>query len=80
MTELSDGMQPFREGSLKHPDSIRFYRDERHEWRWRREAANGEIIAVSGEGYLSLQHCIKMAVSVNGWPVCYLRAPSPTPE
>jgi uncharacterized protein YegP (UPF0339 family) len=30
---------------------VEVYRDVGGEWRWRRIAGNGEIVAVSGEGY-----------------------------
>ena len=33
------------------------YRDRRGQWRWRFVAANGRIIADSGEGYNSLAAC-----------------------
>jgi uncharacterized protein YegP (UPF0339 family) len=33
------------------------YKDARGEWRWRLKAANGKIIADSGEGYKSKQAC-----------------------
>ena len=46
-------------------DVIRIYRDNKSEWRWRRRAANGEIIAVSGEGYKSYTNCVKMAREIN---------------
>jgi uncharacterized protein YegP (UPF0339 family) len=32
-------------------DRVEVYRDDAGEWRWRKVAANGEIIATSGEGY-----------------------------
>jgi len=32
------------------------YRDRRKEWRWRLKAANGRIIADSGEGYSRREH------------------------
>ena len=31
--------------------SLKVYRDERREWRWRLLATNNRIIADSGEGY-----------------------------
>ncbi|HKL29463.1 MAG TPA: HVO_2922 family protein [Natrialbaceae archaeon] len=39
------------------PNEPRFevYRDNANEWRWRLVAANGHIIAASGEGYRSKQ-------------------------
>lgn len=30
-----------------------YYKDKREEWRWRLKAANGQTIAVSGEGYVN---------------------------
>jgi uncharacterized protein len=33
------------------------YPDSSGQWRWRLKAGNGQIIAVSGEGYLNLQDC-----------------------
>jgi len=36
------------------------------QWRWRRQAANGEIIAVPGEGYANKDHAFAMALSING--------------
>jgi uncharacterized protein YegP (UPF0339 family) len=30
---------------------LEIYRDGRREWRWRLRAANGRIVADSGEGY-----------------------------
>ncbi len=32
-------------------DKIEIFQDKAGEWRWHRQAANGEIIASSGEGY-----------------------------
>lgn len=34
-------------------------------WRWRRQAANGEIIATSGEAYVDRGHALEMADRVN---------------
>ncbi len=33
------------------------YQDARGEWRWRFRAANGEIVAVSSEGYVNRGDC-----------------------
>lgn len=46
-------------------DKVTVYKDENEEWRWRRRAANGEIIATSGEGYVDMTHAIDMAIRVN---------------
>ncbi|MFD2256737.1 DUF1508 domain-containing protein [Luteolibacter algae] len=34
-----------------------FYLDQKHEWRWRRTAANGEIVGASSEGYQNKADC-----------------------
>jgi uncharacterized protein YegP (UPF0339 family) len=41
------------------------YRDKSGEWRWRRTAANGELVATSGEGYVNKKHCVDIASRVN---------------
>ena len=35
-----------------------YYRDHKGEWRWRLVAANGRIIADSGEGYSNEADCL----------------------
>lgn len=35
-----------------------YYEDQKGEWRWRLVAANGRIIAGSGEGYKNEQDCL----------------------
>ena len=35
-----------------------YYKDSKGEWRWRLKAANGRIIADSGEGYKSEHECL----------------------
>lgn len=35
------------------------YQDSKDEWRWRLRAANGEIIAVSSEGYVGKSSCTR---------------------
>lgn len=47
-------------------DILEFYKDKRGEWRWRRIASNGNIIADSGEGYKDLLDCQHMGFRVNG--------------
>lgn len=39
------------------------YRDEGGEYRWRRLADNGNIIADSGEGYVNKRDCLEMAAA-----------------
>ena len=34
-----------------------YYKDKKGEWRWRLVAANGRILADSGEGYKSEKEC-----------------------
>jgi uncharacterized protein YegP (UPF0339 family) len=36
------------------------YKDEDDKWRWRTVAANGNIVADSGEGYENKQDCLDM--------------------
>ncbi len=35
-----------------------YFKDSKGEWRWHLKAANGRIIADSGEGYKSEQECL----------------------
>ena len=35
-----------------------YYKDAKDEWRWRLKAANGRIIADSGEGYTTEHECL----------------------
>lgn len=35
-----------------------YFKDTRGEWRWRFKAANGEIVAVSSEGYTRKESCL----------------------
>jgi uncharacterized protein YegP (UPF0339 family) len=37
------------------------YEDNAGEWRWRRTAANGEIVGASSEGYVNKSDCIANA-------------------
>jgi uncharacterized protein YegP (UPF0339 family) len=52
------------DGPREH-DVVEVYRDAKGEWRWRRQAANGEMIAASGEGYESKSYAVEIARSVN---------------
>ena len=36
-----------------------YYQDANGEWRWRLKAANGRILADSGEGYKNLSDCLE---------------------
>jgi len=38
-------------------DHVELYRDDAGEWRWRRVAPNGEVVADSAEGYTRLEDC-----------------------
>jgi len=42
------------------------YKDAKKEWRWRLKAANGKIIADSGEGYTSKQGCRNALALIKG--------------
>lgn len=42
------------------------YRDTAQEWRWKLKAANGQIIADSGEGYKRKSDCLEMIVKIIG--------------
>jgi uncharacterized protein YegP (UPF0339 family) len=46
--------QPRKNSSMKYV----IYRDGMAQWRWRLVAANGKIIANSGEAYFNKQDCI----------------------
>ena len=46
-------------------DKVTVYQDDADEWRWRRTAGNGEIIADSGEGYVDKARALEMARRVN---------------
>ena len=42
------------------------YRDRSSQWRWRLKAANGRIIADSGEGYINKSDCLTGITLVKG--------------
>ena len=44
------------------------YLDESKQWRWRREAGNGELIADSGESYVDRRDCLLSLVAANAQP------------
>lgn len=48
------------------PDRVEIYRDASGEWRWRRKAPNGEVVADSSEGYVHREAAHAMALRVNG--------------
>lgn len=37
---------------------VEIFQDRNLEWRWRRKAGNGKIVATSGEGYLHRIDCL----------------------
>ena len=47
-------------------DSWEFYKDNAGEWRWRRTAPNGRIVAASSQGYKNRADCQENARR-NGW-------------
>jgi uncharacterized protein YegP (UPF0339 family) len=42
------------------------YKDTAGQWRWRLKAANGKIVASSGEGYANKADCIHAIELVKG--------------
>lgn len=40
------------------------YKDAQNKWRWRLKAANGNILADSGEGYTNKSDCLAGIASV----------------
>lgn len=51
-------------------DHVDLYKDDAGEWRWRRVAANGNIVSDSGEGYVNRIDAREMAEKVNpGVPI-----------
>jgi uncharacterized protein YegP (UPF0339 family) len=61
------------EQAFEPRDTVEIFADNLGEYRWRRKAAgNHEIIATSGEGYGSREHCREMASRVNGNSVHYV--------
>lgn len=44
---------------MKRTPELVYYRDRKKEWRWKVVAANGRIIANSGEGYTRYAFCVK---------------------
>ena len=46
---------------MSRPDKTIIYQDKAGEWRWKRVAPNGDIIADSGEGYSRLSDAERAA-------------------
>jgi len=46
---------------MSRPDKTIVYQDKAGEWRWRRVAPNGDILADSGEGYSRLSDAERAA-------------------
>lgn len=42
-------------------DKWEIYQDARSEWRWRRTAANGNLVGASTEGYKNRSDCVANA-------------------
>ena len=53
---------------MQAQDTWKFYRDrsKRRDWRWRRIAANGEVVGASTEGYRNKSGCLANAIR-NGY-------------
>jgi uncharacterized protein YegP (UPF0339 family) len=47
-------------------DTVHFFTDDAGEWRWRRVSENGQIVAVSGEGYTDIDNARNIAISIFG--------------
>lgn len=55
---------------FRRPDRVIVYEDVAGEWRWRRVAANGEVVGDSAEGYSRKHDAKRAAVRTNpGLPV-----------
>lgn len=59
-------------------DRVVIYEDHALQFRWRRIAANGEIISTSGESYTRRHDCERAARRVNREDVVYLFGPEDT--
>ena len=46
-------------------DTVEVFRDNAGEWRWHRQAANGRIVAASGEGFQDRGYAIESAQQYN---------------
>lgn len=42
-------------------DKWEFYKDPKGDWRWRRTASNGNIVAASTQGYVNKSDCVANA-------------------
>lgn len=52
--------------------TFHIYKDSNSEWRWRLKAANGKVIADSGEGYNTKEACragIELVKGASGAPI-----------
>lgn len=43
-----------------------YFTDHQNQWRWHLRAANGRIIAISGEGYINQSDCLHAINLVKG--------------
>jgi uncharacterized protein YegP (UPF0339 family) len=53
-------------------NSWEFYKDTISQWWWRRTDSNGNIAAVSSQGYANIPACVGNARS-NGWNGVYAK-------
>lgn len=51
----------FEEDPVRESLIIRFYQDQKSEWRWAARTANGREVANSGEGYTHKDDCERIA-------------------
>jgi uncharacterized protein YegP (UPF0339 family) len=60
---------------------VEVFKDASGEWRWRTRAANGEIVATSGEGYEHHIFAVKAAKEeATGLPIVELHAEQHEPH
>ena len=50
-----------RGGEKVDNDKWEFYKDAADKWRWRRTAANGNIVGRSSQGYVNKADCLENA-------------------
>lgn len=69
------------EKAAKRTPTFSFYKDKAGEWRWRAKAANGKVIADSGEGYKNFADCASALGLVRGSAlIAYPAGKSPPPS
>ena len=54
----------------KRKGSVQFYADKKGEFRWNLKSMNGRIVAESGEGYKTINGCLKGFKALTGICAC----------